>query len=131
MNFLLDTHAFLWYYNGSSEISHNAKLALEHPENNFYVSIASIWEIAIKNSLGKLDLDAPLSVFFQDVIQKGFNLMPIDLAHILYSAALPLHHRDPFDRLLIGQALSENITIVSKDPQFEAYCQSSALKILW
>jgi len=79
--------SFLWYYTGSSsDLSQNARLAIEKPGDHFFVSIVSLWEIAIKNSLGKLDLEAPLNIFFQDVIQKGFNLMPIDLAHIVQSA---------------------------------------------
>lgn len=131
MNYLLDTHTFLWYYSGAPHLGQAAKLALEHPANTFFVSIVSIWEIAIKNSLGKLDLDAPLSVFLQDVVQKGFNLMPIDLVHILQSTMLPFHHRDPFDRLLIGQALAENLILVSKDPAFDAYSESSGLKLIW
>ncbi len=131
MNLLLDTHTFLWYYSGSMELSQKARQSIEHPENNFFVSVASLWEIAIKNSLGKLDLDAPLNTFFQDVIQKGFYLMPIDPAHILLSATLPFHHRDPFDRIIIGQALAENMTVVSKDPFFEPYGRSSGLEIIW
>jgi len=131
MNLLLDTHAFLWYYSGSSELSSNARLAIENPENIFFVSVTSLWEIAIKNSLGKLDLDAPLTVFFQDVVQKGFPLMPIDLSHILQSATLPWHHRDPFDRIIIGQALAENMSLVSRDALFEPYGPSSGLRVIW
>ncbi|MEQ1744767.1 MAG: type II toxin-antitoxin system VapC family toxin [Saprospiraceae bacterium] len=131
MNLLLDTHTFLWYYSGSTELSQKARQAIEHPGNIFFVSVASLWEIAIKNSLGKLDLDAPLPVFFQDVLQKGFSLMPIDLAHILQSATLSFHHRDPFDRVIIGQALSENMPIVTKDLLFQPYRLSSGLQIIW
>jgi PIN domain nuclease of toxin-antitoxin system len=131
MNLLLNTHAFLWYYSGSSNLSQNARLAIENPANGFFVSMASLWEISIKNGLGKLDLDAPLDTFFQDIVQKGFNLMPIYPSHILQSAAFPSHHRDPFDRLIIGQALAEQISVVTKDSLFESYCESSGLQIIW
>jgi PIN domain nuclease of toxin-antitoxin system len=118
MTLLLDTHTFLWYYTGSPELSQHAKNTIERPENDFFVSMASLWEIAIKNSLGKLDLDAPLDIFFQDIVAKGFNLIPIDLSHLLQSAVLPFHHRDPFDRLLIGQSLAEKMPIITKDSLF-------------
>lgn len=131
MNLLLDTHTFLWYYSGSSILSQNARLAIENPANDFFVSMASLWEISIKNGLGKLELDAPLDAFFKDVVLKGFNLMPIDPSHILHSATLPSHHRDPFDRIIIGQTLAEQMVVVTKDAQFEPYCLSSGLQVIW
>ncbi len=93
--------------------------------------MASLWEISIKNGLGKLDLDAPLDTFFKDIILKGFNILPIDPSHILQSAALPIYHRDPFDRLIIGQALAEQMLIVTKDSLFEPYCINTTLQIVW
>jgi PIN domain nuclease of toxin-antitoxin system len=131
MNFLMDTHTFLWYYSGSPDMSKNAMNLFDDKENNFVVSIASLWEIAIKSSLGKLKLEAPLSLFFQDILDKGFNLLPIHHTHILQSSYLPFHHRDPFDRLLIGQAIAENIPIITMDHLFEPYCQSSGLITIW
>ncbi len=131
MNLLLDTHSFLWYYKGASDLSTDALHLIESPENDFFISIVSLWEIAIKNSLGKLELDATLSTFFKDVVQKGFNLMPIDLSHIVQSAALPFHHRDPFDRLIIGQAIVEKMPVVTKDALFEPYCLSANLQLIW
>ena len=127
MNLLLDTHSFLWYYKGVSDLSTNALHLIESPENDFFISVVSLWEIAIKNSLGKLGLNAPLGDFFKDVVQKGFNLMPIDLSHILQSAAFPFHHRDPFDRMLVSQALVENFVIVTKDAAIKEY----AVKTIW
>ncbi len=127
MNLLLDTHVFLWHYSGVDEISQNAKDAIDRPDNDFFISMASLREIAIKNSLGKLDLDASLEIFFQDVVAQGFNLLPIDLSHLLQSAALPFHHRDPFDRLLIGQSIAEKMPIVTKDALFQPYCSTSGL----
>lgn len=107
------------------------KSAIGRSENNFVISVASLWEIAIKNSLDKLDLEAPLDIFFKDVVTKGFQLLPIDPAHILRSATLPLHHRDPFDRLLIGQSLAEAMPIITKDALFVPYCSTSGLQVIW
>ncbi len=104
---------------------------MEKPEHYFYVSVASLWEISIKNSLGKLEIDAPLEIFFKDVLHKGFNLLPIELSHILQSATLPFHHRDPFDRIIIAQSLAEQMPIITKDLLFEPYCASSGLQIIW
>lgn len=131
MNLLLDTHSFLWYYKGVSDLSIDALQLIESPENDFFISTVSLWEIAIKNSLGKLELEGSLGLFFKDVVQKGFNLLPIELSHIVQSAALPFHHRDPFDRLLIGQAIAEKMPIVTKDIFFEPYCLSDDLQLIW
>jgi len=131
MNLLLDTHSFLWYYKGVSDLSTNALHLIESPENDFFISVVSLWEIAIKNSLGKLGLNAPLGDFFKDVVQKGFNLMPIDLSYILQSAAFPFHHRDPFDRLIIGQSIVEKMPVVTKDALFDPYGLSSNLQVIW
>lgn len=131
MNLLLDTHTFLWYYMGAPNLGRNTLSVIEDPTNDFFVSVATIWEIAIKNSLGKLELNAPLGVFLQDVVQKGFNIMPIDLSHILQSSMLPFHHRDPFDRIIIGQAIAEKMVLVSADTLFEPYCSTSGLKTMW
>lgn len=131
MNLLLDTHAFLWFYSGSPELSLNAKNIIEHPENDFFVSIASFWEITIKHSMGKLNLDASLDVFFTDVLNKGFNILPIDFQHLLQHSSLPLHHRDPFDRIIIGQAIAERMPVITCDSLFSTYTESTPLTIIW
>lgn len=131
MKLLLDTHTFLWYYGGLPNLSAYAKHCIDNPENEFWVSMASLWEISIKNSLGKLDLDRSFDFFCQDAVAKGFNFLPIDIAHITKAAKLPFHHRDPFDRILIAQAITENLNFVTKDNVMELYFTNENVKIIW
>lgn len=131
MRILLDTHTFLWYYSGSSELSEYARNSIDDPKNDFWVSTASLWEIAIKNSIGKLDLDKSFDEFCQDVVNKGFILLPIDMAHIMKSVKLPFHNRDPFDRILVAQAITENLDFVTRDGVMELYFQNETVKIIW
>lgn len=123
MRLLIDTHAFLWFIIGDSRISISARLLIEDRANQKLLSLASLWEIAIKHGLGKL---AILSGRFDDVIpreitQNGFQVLSINLDQIAITATLPHHHRDPFDRMLIAQALAERIPIVGADAAFDAY----------
>jgi PIN domain nuclease of toxin-antitoxin system len=131
MNLLLDTHAFLWHYSGTAGLSQDVKKLTESPENQLFLSIASLWEISIKNSLGKLELNTQLDVFFADIDLKGYNLLSINTMHILQSSAMPFHHRDPFDRLIIAQSIVESMPVITKDPLFLPYGVNSELKILW
>jgi PIN domain nuclease of toxin-antitoxin system len=119
---LLDTHSFLWFVSGSAQLSLAARSAIEDPEAVVFLSAASAWEVAIKISLGKLTVHAPLADLFTDHVQ-GNNItwLTIDLPHILRVAMLPHHHRDPFDRLLIAQSLEEGLQLVSVDTTFDAY----------
>ena len=99
-----------------------AKSLVQNNESPRLVSIASLWEIAIKSSLGKLKLSEPFeSLFPSQIHSNGFSLLPITIAHVARVSTLPFHHRDPFDRLLAAQALVENIGIVSTDAQLDAY----------
>lgn len=122
MRLLADTHTLLWFLQGDKRLSKKAATLLESPESLVFVSIASVWEIAIKISLQKLrisySLDKDLPQLLQDC---GFHLLPVSFAHVARISSLPFHHRDPFDRLLIAQALIENLRIVTQDPQFSAY----------
>lgn len=131
MNLLLDTHTLLWFYSGAPELSEKARNTIEDSGNDFFVSMASLWEISIKTSIGKLEISAPLPDFFNDLFSKGFRILNIAPSHILRSAIIPFHHRDPFDRLLIGQALFEKMPLISKDSVFEPYVSSSGLKLIW
>ena len=122
MKLLLDTHAFLWFVMGSANLSSKARSLIENPSNESSLSVASLWEMAIKISLGKLSLSAP----FDDLIPEQLNLNGIGLLniktdHLSLLARLPFHHRDPFDRLLIAQAITENIPVVSIDAAFDTY----------
>ena len=116
--FLLDTHALLWTLEGDKRLRPSARTLLLNAEKR-YVSMASLWEISIKASLGNL---RPLPDQFDALlVMRGFTLLPIALPHVMRVQHLPFHHRDPFDRLLIAQAMSEGVPILTADPEFAAY----------
>jgi PIN domain nuclease of toxin-antitoxin system len=122
MRLLLDTHAFLWFVSGSAKLSGEARKLIDNPINQPYLSVASLWEMAIKVSIGKLSLDIPLETLIpQHMELSSINLLPIDLPHVAMVSTLPFHHRDPFDRLIIAQAMIEGIPVVSVDPAFDDY----------
>jgi PIN domain nuclease of toxin-antitoxin system len=128
MEYLLDTHTFLWFINGDEQISQKAKDAITNPDAIKYISIISFWEIVIKLNLGKLNLDLPFEDLRKQVTLNGFDLLPLTFEHTIELTSLDLHHRDPFDRIIISQALAENLTLISKDGNFEKY---SKLRLLW
>lgn len=122
MRLLLDTNAFLWWIADDARLARRARRAIANRANECLLSVASCWEIAIKASLGKLTLAAPVERFVSDQLAaNGCGLLPIDLAHASRVAVLPFHHRDPFDRLLAAQALIEGLALVSADAVFRRY----------
>ena len=122
MTLLLDTHSFLWFWWDDPQLSGTAKQAICDATNRKLISTASCWEVAIKVSLKKLDLGAPYRGFIhQHMVRNNFELLQITDEHLAMLVALPFHHKDPFDRLLIAQALYEQIPLVSVDPQLDAY----------
>ncbi len=123
MRYLLDTHAFLWFLNEDIALSAKATAAIEDLSHTIYLSIASLWEIAIKVKIGKLELPQPFGVFMrrQLEINRRLRLLAISIDHLDITASIPLHHRDPFDRLLIGQALRENLTLITNDSKLSLY----------
>lgn len=127
MDYLLDTHSFLWFINGSEELSGKAKSIIEEPKNIKFISIASFWEIAIKNSLGKLKLDMPFQELKFLVANNGFEILPLTFEHTNKLISLDFHHRDPFDRLIIAQAITDKLTIIGKDGNFAHY----SVKLIW
>ena len=128
MRVLLDTHAFLWWVEGTPLVGRRARAAVSDSENEVLVSIASCWELAIKLSLGKLRVIQSLDRFIPEQLRlNGFSLLDIRLSHALRVADLPFHHRDPFDRLLVAQALEDDLTIVSADRVFRQY----GVNVLW
>jgi PIN domain nuclease of toxin-antitoxin system len=128
MRLLLDTHAFLWFIMGDSKLSTTARAAIEDPGNEKLLSVGSIWEIAIKVSLGKLALAEPFPVLIpRELSRNGFPILALSLAHAARISAMPFHHRDPFDRLLIAQAQEETLVIVSLDGNFDRY----GIKRIW
>lgn len=128
MRLLLDTQAFLWWVDGSSRLSRKARSAVADPGSECLVSVGSCWEMAIKLSLGKLRLDEPIDSFIPAQLSANrFSLLEIGFRHTARVAKLPFHHRDPFDRLLVAQALEEGLTVVTSDAVFPKY----GVKRLW
>jgi PIN domain nuclease of toxin-antitoxin system len=122
MRLLLDTHSFLWFINGDQRLSLRARSLIADADNQVLLSVACVWEIAIKVSLGKLSLEKP----FEQLIPTQITLNDIDLAPITLQdlnivARLPLYHRDPFDRLIIAQAMTRGIPLLSRDSMFDQY----------
>lgn len=122
MKLLLDTHVVLWSASDPDRLTAATRTALEDGTNDVLVSIVTAWEIAIKQSIGKLELARPAEQWLPDVLKRtGFEVAELSLSAALRVRALAWHHRDPFDRLLIAQALDQGYTIVSSDVAFEAY----------
>ncbi|HEY6330538.1 MAG TPA: type II toxin-antitoxin system VapC family toxin [Blastocatellia bacterium] len=122
MRLLLDTHTFLWYTVGDPRLSSVARAHIDNRSNERLLSVASVWEIAIKVSNGKLALSGGLDQFIKDQLRRNWiQLFSITLAHIVRVSVLPFYHRDPFDRLLIAQALEEGICILGDDARFDDY----------
>lgn len=121
-NLLLDTHAMLWFFWDDPRLSPGAKTLIEDADNRKLVSVASCWEIAIKVGLGRLDLGEPSRSFLpREIARNNFELLPISLNHATMVEGLAAHHRDPFDRLLIAQAMVEGLSLVSVDAVFDQY----------
>lgn len=122
MKLLLDTHTLLWFISGSTNLSSPARNAIEDATNEKFVSIVSIWETAIKVSIGKMTLTAPFDDLFPNQLQiNGFDLLPVKVEHTSVVTTLPFHHRDPFDRILIAQASVEMMALISIDEIFDDY----------
>jgi len=119
---LLDTHTMIWFFQDDPRLSSTAKAFVEDPVNRKLVSIATCWEIAIKFGRGKLTLGEPTRPYLDRAIALNhFELLPISLDHVTAVEGLPPHHKDPFDRLLIAQAMVEGLPILSADAAFDAY----------
>ncbi|HKH44690.1 MAG TPA: type II toxin-antitoxin system VapC family toxin [Thermoanaerobaculia bacterium] len=128
MRILLDTHCWLWMQAKSTRLSPQTRALLQDPENQLFLSAASSWEIAIKYALGKLPLPLPPVEYVPSRMEtSGTSPLPVQHSHALHAGSLPLHHADPFDRLLIAQAQLENLKILTADSQFEAY----EVALLW
>ena len=119
MRLLLDTHALVWALSDPKKLSAAVRQALENPAHEIFVSVASAWELAIKNALGKIRF--PFEELAHELAEAGFELLPVRLEHALSVRHLPQHHRDPFDRLLIAQSTHEGLTFVSRDKAFSRY----------
>ena len=131
MQLLIDTHVLIWFLEGSNLLSASRRQMIVSPANNVFVSIASIWEIAIKISVGKLILAKPLTDVIKQIAAENIEILPILPEHTLQVSTLPFHHRDPFDRIIISQAIIESIDIISADEIFDDYLKGSPIKRIW
>ena len=121
MKFLIDTHTFLWFISDTPQMSKTA-LGLLESEADILLSIASLWEIAIKHSLSKLELPEPFDIFVtHQIAENDIDILPVQISHLSEMILLPFHHKDPFDRLLIGQAIAEGLPVISADSVFDSY----------
>ena len=128
MRVLVDTHVFLWWVEGDRALPVKARAALADRDNECLFSFVSVWELAIKAGLGKLKLALPVQRYvIEHVAANGFRMLDIQMAHVGRVESLASHHGDPFDRLLIAQALEEKIPVVTADPVFRDY----GVKRIW
>ena len=127
MEILLDTHALLWFMDGDKNLPTSARETIQNTDNKIYVSIASVWEIAIKLSIGKLTLKKSIENFLTILDENGFILLEVNTKHIKKVAELPFIHRDPFDRMLVSQAMVENMSIMTIDSNITKY----GVHIIW
>ena len=127
MRVLIDTHVLIWYLNGDKVLPSRTADILSNNDNKLFVSTISLWEIAIKISLGKLELSLSLKQIEEYLKDKDVELLDIKFEPLIKLLDLPHHHRDPFDRLLIAQAISEKLTIISADRHFAAY----PVEVIW
>tara|TARA_Y100001963_G_scaffold114252_1_gene158395 strand:+ start:672 stop:1058 length:387 start_codon:yes stop_codon:yes gene_type:complete len=115
---LLDTHVLIWWMSGDEQLGLNAQKHISNTENSIYVSSASVWEMSIKQQLGKLSVPDAIESLVEEL---GFSALPISLFHGQQAGRLPTHHHDPFDRMLIAQAQAEGLQILTKNEHFPAY----------
>ena len=128
MKLLLDTHVLLWFVTNDAQLSRSADRVISDAQNQVFVSPASYWELAIKISIGKYPLSVPFKMFITNAIDGNcFEILPISVEHTEQIVSLPHHHRDPFDRMLIAQAIVEQMAVVSSDKAFDAY----SVKRIW
>jgi len=127
MDLLLDTHALIWFINGDNQLPDKSINLIKNLQIKCFVSVASVWEIAIKLSLGKLDINGGFDEISKIMRRYDIELLPITFEHIQKLLTLDFHHRDPFDRIIISQGLVEKLTVVTKDENFPKY----NVKIVW
>jgi len=118
MRVLLDTHILIWYLEGNQDLSRTRRHIIINPANEIFVSSASLWEIAVKISVGKLKISRSLSDILQQLSTQSIEILPIKSGRILQVATLPFHHRDPFYRMIIAQAQVEFLSIITHDDAF-------------
>ncbi len=131
MRYLIDTHVFLWFVSNAKELSQTAKTLIEDGQNEIHISIASLWEISIKTALGKLTINGNYESIIDDVNENSIHLLPVNFTHTVEQNRLPFHHRDPFDRIIISQAIVETMSFLSADAIFDRYLKGKSIKRIW
>jgi PIN domain nuclease of toxin-antitoxin system len=127
MKYLIDTHILIWHGESNPALKPSMLAILNNLQNEIFISHASLWEITIKVSLGKLKLGFPLASLEYVLLENGFTLLPFEFSHYQILSELPFHHNDPFDRMIISQALSEKLDIITHDDKFGLY----SAPIIW
>jgi len=125
--YLLDTHTLVWFLEGDSKLKKKFRQTITESSEKKYISIVSIWEIALKVSIGRLETDFSVEEIRLLIDRNGFLLMPIDHSHCLNIIDLPFHHKDPFDRMMIAQAITENLTFITQDQNILLYKEVTIL----
>ncbi len=131
MKYLIDTHIFIWFVENLPNLSKSLKNTIEDENSEIFISIASLWEISIKTSIGKLQLNRKYEEIFNVLKVNSIEILPITFAHTLENNRLPFRHRDPFDRIIIAQAIVENINFISADAVFDDYLAGKSIKRIW
>jgi PIN domain nuclease of toxin-antitoxin system len=121
MKLLIDTQSFIWFFEADEQLPLRVRTMMEDAENRLAVSIASSWEITIKMSLQKLKLSGNIETLMNRAFANGFEILPIEPAHLIALSTLDFHHKDPFDRIIISRAITENISVISSDGIFSLY----------
>ena len=121
MDVLLDTHSFIWFVENDKKLTSKARNTIDNYSNTIYISRASLWEMAIKISIRKLKITVPYENVIKQINDNGFEIIPITFVHTLKVSKLEFHHKDPFDRIIIAQALTNQMTIVSNEKIFDNY----------
>jgi PIN domain nuclease of toxin-antitoxin system len=121
MAYLLDTHTFLWFVAGDKQLPESVKAKIKDIGKHCFLSVASLWEITIKHQIGKLTLNISLEELFEYADRNQIEVIQISNEHLLTLSLLPGHHSDPFDRLIVSQALAENLTLITKDKGLKKY----------
>ena len=127
MEFLLDTHTFLWFAFGDEKLPIQIQDKIKNLKNSCFVSVASMWEISIKQRLGKLNSTLSIDKLFKLAEKNQIEILQISSEHLMKLSKLPLHHNDPFDRLIISQSIAEKLILISKDTEFAQY----QIKLIW
>ena len=136
MKYLIDTHTFIWFNEGSDELSQLSKEIIKEANNQIFLSITSLWEISIKISIGKLAIKGTYEDLKEDIEKNNIEILPISFSHTAQQIKLPLHHRDPFDRMIVSQSIVEEMNLISRDEIFDTYLQNTTdstyrIKRIW